>query len=175
MPQPEARGFPTAMGRGGWLLWGACAARELGRGWRWWLGLAQPGFWGRAAGGGWGLRTAAAPHPQPAPLGSGGGEHLSSCVILFSVALVLKAIKSFFYLLLIFVIVLVNTVFLRQITGTPVLCLPSLRLQCGSAWHSVGTAHGTQSPSCCCRGGRLHELLTQSLAEEPMRVLLQPE
>lgn len=36
--------------------------------------------------------TAAAPRPQPAPLGSAGGEHLSSGVVLFSVSLALKAI-----------------------------------------------------------------------------------
>lgn len=94
---------------------------ELEREVVWWLGLAQPGTLGRAASKGWGLRSAAAPLPQPALLGSGGGEHLLSCVILSSVSLVLKAIKSFFYLLLITLLLCLLILFSLGNTGTPAL------------------------------------------------------
>lgn len=125
--------------------------------------MAQPSTLERAAAGGRGLGeccgTAAAPCPQPAPLGSAGGEHLSSGVVLFSVSLALKAIKWFFYLLLLIIILLlVNTILLKQIISQAAAWLYSAQ---------VGTAQDTCTQPALIfsswGGGNLYELLPQSL------------
>lgn len=95
--------------------------------------MAQPGTLERAAGG-------LGDCPQPAPVGSSGGEHLlSRVVLLFSVSLALKAIKWFFYLLLLLLLILFYLSKRR-----PVQPLPALGLWGGSAW---------QCPSYMHRGG----------------------
>lgn len=130
LPCSPGQGRLAALG-GGVCSWGAGERTQ-----QWWLSLAQPSTLERAAAGGRGLlwHCILSQHPW-APVVESTSSSVSSVISVPST----EGNKR---VLLFIIILLVNTVFLKQMTRSAPSLL-SLGLQRGSAQHSIGIAKGT--------------------------------